>query len=932
MHELLGQVLNQRDLSKAGDLFTVDDVAIVASLSDVVSKIQEITSQASYLQNDNDQSVVEICIARLTSAIRETSSIELHAPALVRLLESSLSQNLKPFNRDEDPPHAKIAADVISCIFLNYTKKEVMKLAVPVAVKFLHKGNRELSRNLSSYLSLAALDNADLLAKHIQPIIDSVISGNYTLARVLPQIYAVNKEPIHDHVMALVSLLPLCDNPEKLSLLNLFGLIAKHAPSLLEPSLPQLIECLPSPIAAMPVLHVFADMASFKAQPFAEHFVKLKQIVEQQPATLGLVVRIIGYVGHLNQERARDALNYMVPLMSQADHTLLSAILKEVKIICDFYPALLKEYMNEIGKYSDTTASTARIYVQQIKQNYGMQIKPPHINQSHSGITVVKLGTSKHDLVFPNSPPSKVSFTSNRTGLNLSTPKICANNKYTNHSLTKLPGITQSRSGSSGGINMSMTRLNSNQAIYRSVTAIGPRSNIPTTRISSCGVTVTTTGTGIMSLPSKSTSGSLSVFQEEPSDSSISHHASSHFHSDKPNSLGSSHSGINAIHIKPCVSTSVNASSPTLPSPMSSNGGPVFLFSSTTISSQPHGGTNSSMTIVPTPALTPTPPPPSPPLPLVGSVGVHSINLTGSSSSSHFSKAAQSQRMSAFEPYPMRDAVQHFCEKHLDKIKQYMQKIFLTLPLPVKCTIEERKNRKHAKLHFACQGKGEHCLYSRTFFTLKTRCPRIWIHLMFLALQARSPTALSTREQSVSSLKTCWDILKSDGKSFLTLVFSPFPSSKDQEIVIHELRNARFFDVFVYNEPLKHWRCFLCNHPDRAIDFLQDTEPVIEGQLKEKKGKWKIFRRWRTRYFTLSGAHLSYRGSSDTDIQPINVSQIQSVKAISARGARSIPKAFEIFTTDKTYVLKAKDSKNTEQWVQCLSIVVAHSHSKDGCH
>ena len=59
----------------------------------------------------------------------------------------------------------------------NYHKREVMALALPVAVKFLHKGNRELSRNMSSYLSLAAIEAADLLALHIQPIIDSVISG-----------------------------------------------------------------------------------------------------------------------------------------------------------------------------------------------------------------------------------------------------------------------------------------------------------------------------------------------------------------------------------------------------------------------------------------------------------------------------------------------------------------------------------------------------------------------------------------------------------------------------------------------------------------------------------------------------------------------------------------------------------------------------------
>lgn len=94
--------------------------------------------------------------------------------------------------------------------------------------------------------------------------------------------------------------------------------------------------------------------------------------------------------------------------------------------------------------------------------------------------------------------------------------------------------------------------------------------------------------------------------------------------------------------------------------------------------------------------------------------------------------------MSVFEPYPMRDTVQHFCEKHLDKIKSYMTSLMVKLPLPVKCTIEERKGRKHAKLHFTCQGRqGDHCLYKGTFYNMKTRNPRTWIHLMFLALQVR---------------------------------------------------------------------------------------------------------------------------------------------------------------------------------------------------
>lgn len=89
---------------------------------------------------------------------------------------------------------------------------------------------------------------------------------------------------------------------------------------------------------------------------------------------------------------------------------------------------------------------------------------------------------------------------------------------------------------------------------------------------------------------------------------------------------------------------------------------------------------------------------------------------------------------------------------------------------------------------------------------------------------------------------------------------------------MNELRHSGFLDVFEVsktdksnpncNELEYQWGCFLCNHPDKAVGFLNGSnQPMIEGQLKEKKGKWRLFRRWRTRYFTLSGAHLSCKGS-----------------------------------------------------------------------
>ncbi|XP_040535352.1 ventricular zone-expressed PH domain-containing protein homolog 1 isoform X11 [Gallus gallus] len=177
MHHLFGLVLAQRDLSRAGDLFSLDDAEIEGSLSEALEQIRIISSSADYQTNDNDQAVVEICITRITTAIRETESIEKHGKALVALWESCLEHNLKPSGKDEDTPHAKIASDIMSCILQNYSRPSVMALAVPVAVKFLQRGNKELCRNMSSYLSLAAIAEAELLADHTDAIVKSVLQG-----------------------------------------------------------------------------------------------------------------------------------------------------------------------------------------------------------------------------------------------------------------------------------------------------------------------------------------------------------------------------------------------------------------------------------------------------------------------------------------------------------------------------------------------------------------------------------------------------------------------------------------------------------------------------------------------------------------------------------------------------------------------------------
>lgn len=162
MHELFANVLAKRDLSRAGDLFSIEDEKIVDGLTDVVRnrkfahslfvltcfmflqllEISTIISQPRYLEATNDQSVIEICVNRCTSCIRETDTAEQHCHGLVQLLETCLQFNHKPQSkRSEDPPHAKISADIISCIFLNYNKKAVMELGELCNFTFTSQGS-----------------------------------------------------------------------------------------------------------------------------------------------------------------------------------------------------------------------------------------------------------------------------------------------------------------------------------------------------------------------------------------------------------------------------------------------------------------------------------------------------------------------------------------------------------------------------------------------------------------------------------------------------------------------------------------------------------------------------------------------------------------------------------------------------------------------
>ncbi|VDM93955.1 unnamed protein product [Onchocerca ochengi] len=302
------------------------------------------------------------------------------------------------------------------------------------------------------------------------------------------------------------------------------------------------------------------------------------------------------------------------------------------------------------------------------------------------------------------------------------------------------------------------------------------------------------------------------------------------------------------------------------------------------------------------------------------------------------------EQMQNFDKIGRGDVVLQFVDHRRSKIQNYVHNISKTYPIPVLCIAEGTKHR--IRVHFRCQITDDHCIYdSNQLFNFKTHVAPIWLHLMFLQMEAIS---IETTGQVVAQcseeyqiLCNCWNSLPSAqtrNRPFLELVTSAFPAHKEQQQILKELLDARYFDSFSYNTVLQKWSCFSCNHPERARTILRPDSPylpVLEGQLKEKRGRWKFLKRWHTKYFTLSGSALICREETsdpteDKIIAPtLDLRKIRSVKSLGKgrKSRKSLPKAFEIFTDDDiTYVFKANDQSKAEEWIQCLQIAVAQAH------
>lgn len=213
-----------------------------------------------------------------------------------------------------------------------------MKIALPIAVQFLPKGNKELSRNLASYLSLAAIDYAYLLIDIMDPIMDSILSGNYGLLRVLSQVYEVSPKTVTPHAPQLIPLLPQCDAQERMAVFQLYLLIVQKSPAVLESCVPQLCGFLQDSDTSNITMQILLKLAQHAPHLLVDHFEQVRLAAKTNPSTITLCAQVLTTSGMGSKETAQQALDFVL------EHLPAQALLQqEATRLCSAYPVLFTD-------------------------------------------------------------------------------------------------------------------------------------------------------------------------------------------------------------------------------------------------------------------------------------------------------------------------------------------------------------------------------------------------------------------------------------------------------------------------------------------------------------------------------------------------------------------------------------------------------------
>ncbi len=161
------------------------------------------------------------------------------------------------------------------------------------------------------------------------------------------------------------------------------------------------------------------------------------------------------------------------------------------------------------------------------------------------------------------------------------------------------------------------------------------------------------------------------------------------------------------------------------------------------------------------------------------------------------------------------EALKEYVDKNVEMLKTFIADVAKKLPLPVKFSTEGRI-RKTLQLYFVCGMQTERCIYpeDRPFIT-ETKLWNKWLKIAISVVKIGKAIIFPVESGEIlDQIREVYDTYKSEDETeFLTYIREPFLTSDEQDKLINQLRDVRFFDVFNYDPQTASWACLMCKPP-----------------------------------------------------------------------------------------------------------------------
>jgi len=191
--------------------------------------------------------------------------------------------------------------------------------------------------------------------------------------------------------------------------------------------------------------------------------------------------------------------------------------------------------------------------------------------------------------------------------------------------------------------------------------------------------------------------------------------------------------------------------------------------------------------------------------------------------------------------------IKEYVDEQIGQVKEFLAEVTKKLPAPA--MFGTRKEKLGAVnvliLHFECADKESGCLYpgNGKTFTTETSAVSKWLKVGWKMVHVGISVMEGNVVGGIDAVKDVYDTYRENSdpgaSDFEAFIHEPFLTSSEQDKLIEQLRDAKFFENFGYNAQAAQWRCTRCNkaaiaEKEAKAPAKEEAEsPAADAEAKE---------------------------------------------------------------------------------------------------